>query len=178
MRVKADGTHGGKSKHWGLSEPEGSHWTCPISLIIAFFLILASACPHPATTVEASQRSLWEQELRAADIDFCRETTSRRLDGWMDFFADDAAILHDGITVAGKAELRKYYEPIFANKDFVLTWAPTHVEASRDGSLGYTYGSYEAKNSAEKTHGMYITIWRRIAGQWKVIMDTGSMARR
>jgi len=117
-----------------------------------------------------------EQELLRADIEFCRQTAARRLDGWMDAFAPDAAVMHDGATVSGTEALRKYYEPVFANKDFTLTWTPTNAEASQDGTSGYTYGTYEAKRPGHVSHGMYLTIWRKINGHWKVVMDTGSPA--
>jgi ketosteroid isomerase-like protein len=112
----------------------------------------------------------------AADTEFCKQTAARRLDGWMDAFAPDAAVLHDGKTVNGTQALRAYYEPVFANKDFTLTWNPTHAEASKDGTSGYTYGTYEARNGDRVSHGMYLTIWRKVGGKWKVVMDTGSPA--
>ena len=56
----------------------------------------------------AAQASIWEQELRNADLDFARQTSARRLEGWMDFFADDASIIHDGQTVTGKTALRAF----------------------------------------------------------------------
>jgi ketosteroid isomerase-like protein len=109
--------------------------------------------------------------------DFARQTAARRLDGWMDFFADDASIIHDGQTVTGKNALRAFYQPVFANKDFSLTWSPTHAEASRDGTLGYTVGLYEARNGTAISRGMYTTVWRKVDGRWKVVLDLGSTAR-
>jgi len=131
--------------------------------------------PQPAA---ASRLSRAEKELLAADIEFAKQTATRRLEGWMDAFAPDAAVLHDGKTVSGTQALRQYYEPVFANKNFTLTWTPTNAEASKDGSLGYTYGAYEAKNGDRVSHGMYLTIWRKISGKWKVVMDTGSAAAK
>ena len=96
----------------------------------------------------------------------------------MDAFADDASILQNGKTVSGKTDLRRHYEPIFADKNFILTWTPTHAEAARDGSLGYTYGTYEAKSGNDVSYGMYLTIWRHVNGKWKVVMDTGSLLRQ
>ena len=125
----------------------------------------------------AAQASIWEQELRDADLDFARQTAARRLEGWMDFFAEDASIIHDGQTVTGKTSLRTFYQPVFANKDFSLTWSPTHAEASRDGTLGYTFGEYEARNGATSSRGTYTTVWRKIDGRWKVVLDLGSAVR-
>jgi ketosteroid isomerase-like protein len=130
------------------------------------------AAPPPSTSA-----AVLEKELRDADLDFARQTAARRLEGWMGFFADDASNIHNGLTVSGKTALRAYYEPIFANQNFTLTWAPTHAEAAKDGTLGYTYGNYEARNGAAVSRGMYVTVWRLVSGRWKVVLDLGSAAR-
>jgi ketosteroid isomerase-like protein len=152
-----------------------------LSAIVAVFILAlgaiatrnrVSAAPTPLTNAAAL-----EKELRDADLDFAKQTAARRLEGWMEFFADDASNIHDGVTVIGKPALRAWYEPIFANKDFTLTWTPTHAEAAKDGTLGYTYGDYEARNGAVVSRGMYVTAWRRVNGRWKVVLDLGSAAR-
>jgi len=148
------------------------------SVRLALVVLLVFVSFASAQAQSAAKRTRWEQELRDADADFAKQTTARRLEGWMDFFADDAAIIQGGKTVSGRADLRKYYEAIFANKDFTLTWTPTHAEAATNGSLGYTYGTYEAKSGTDVSRGMYLTIWRRIKGKWKVVMDTGSALRQ
>jgi hypothetical protein len=67
---------------------------------------------------------------------------------------------------------------MFLNPGFTLSWTPTHAEAARNGSMGYTYGAYEARSGTDVSRGMYLTIWRRINGHWKVVMDTGSALRQ
>ena len=126
---------------------------------------------------QSPSRTFLEKELRQADLDFAKQTADRRLEGWMSFFADDASIIHDGQTVTGKDALRAFYQPVFANKDFTLTWSPNHAEASKDGTLGYTYGQYEARNGTAISRGMYTTVWRKVEGRWKVVLDLGSAAR-
>lgn len=138
----------------------------------------ASLEPEPKSPVP-SKSSRYEKELMAADVEFCKQTAARRIDGWMDAFAPDAAVMHDGQTVNGTQAIRAYYEPVFANANFTLTWTPTHAEASKDGTSGYTYGTYQARSGNQVTHGMYLTIWRRdksTGGKWKVALDTGSAA--
>jgi ketosteroid isomerase-like protein len=147
-----------------------------IFLILLSFFAAASLAQRPsvAPLSPAAQASIWEQDLRDADTDFAKQTAARGLEGWMSFFAPDATIIHDGQTVTGTQALRAFYAPIFANKNFSLAWKPTHAEASADGTLGYTYGTYEAKNGDASSHGMYTTVWRRVNGQWKVVLDLGS----
>ncbi|MBZ5507382.1 MAG: nuclear transport factor 2 family protein [Acidobacteriia bacterium] len=149
---------------------------------IALLLLVAVAGsaqkPTTAPLSPAARAAIWEQELRDADLEFAKQTAARRLDGWMDSFADDASIIHDGKTVTGKQALRAYYEPVFANKDFSLRWTPARAEAAKDGTLGYTFGDYEALRGTSVSRGMYATVWRRINGQWKVVLDLGSAARQ
>jgi ketosteroid isomerase-like protein len=140
-------------------------------------LALASAFyqgPAPTPRAKTSQQDSFEKQLRDADLAFSKATSERRLDGFMEYFADDAAILQDGKTITGSQSVRAYYEPLFADREFTLSWTPTKAEASKDGTLGYTYGDYEATRSGKTSRGMYLTIWRKEAGKWKVIMDTGS----
>ena len=155
-------------------------------LAMMVILILVAAVPsqtnsaigatNPAHGTNPDPAAL-EKELRDADLDFARQTAARRLEGWMGFFADDASIIHDGQTVTGKDALRAFYQPIFANKDFNLTWSTTYAEASADGTLGYTYGQYEARSSMGISYGIYTTVWRKVDGRWKVVLDLGSSAR-
>jgi ketosteroid isomerase-like protein len=150
-------------------------------VVLAIFVLALSgtvARNHvSAGFTPATDAATLEKELCDADLDFARQTVAHRLEGWMEFFADDASNIHDGVTVTGKTALRAWYEPIFANKDFTLTWTPTHAEAAKDGTLGYTYGNYEARNGAAVSHGMYVTIWRRVNSRWKVVLDLGSAAQ-
>ena len=136
-----------------------------------------ATAPTQSGGAAALEPSALEKQLRDADLAFAKQTAARGLEGWMDFFADDASTIHDGKTVTGKPALRAYYAPVFANKDFSLTWTPSRAEAAKDGTLGYTYGDYEAKNGAAVSRGVYVTVWRRENGRWKVVLDLGSAAR-
>jgi ketosteroid isomerase-like protein len=144
---------------------------------IAFTLSFASALNQnsvPTPRAKTSHQESFEKQLRDADLAFAKATAERRLDGFMEYLAADAAILQDGKTITGTQSLRAFYEPLFANKDFSLSWTPTKAEASKDGTLGYTYGDYEARRGEKTSRGMYLTVWRKEAGKWKVIMDAGS----
>ena len=147
-------------------------------LILVFALAAAIiAAARSASTMAASAGSArLEQELKDADLKFARETKARRLEGWMDSFADDASTISNGKVITGKAALREYYKKVFADNDFTLTWQPTKAEDAKDSTLGYTYGDYEAKEGVSISHGMYATVWRRDHGQWKVVLDMGSSA--
>lgn len=127
---------------------------------------------------EGQRQSALEKQLRDADLAFAKATQERRIEGWMEFFAEDGAIIREGKALTGKPAIRAFYTPVFADKNFSLSWVPTKAEVSRDGTLGYTYGDAEAKVGDHISRGMYVTVWRRINGQWKVVLDLGSQPRQ
>jgi hypothetical protein len=61
--------------------------------------------------------------------------------------------------------------------DSELTWTPSRIEVSEDGTLGYTWGCYtqvthgkDGKDSVDA--GIYLTIWKRkTGGAWKFVYD-------
>ncbi len=63
------------------------------------------------------------------------------------------------------------------NPAFQLTWEPLQVDVSADGTLGYTWGRYEATERAPDgkttaTPGIFVTIWKRQPdGSWKFVYD-------
>jgi ketosteroid isomerase-like protein len=144
--------------------------------LLGFSIGVIAIVRSTASVSAASSSAALEQQLKNADLDFAKQTAARGLDGWMDFFAEDASTISSGRVISGKEALHKYYAAVFANKDFTLTWKPVRAEASRDGTLGYTYGNYEAKEGVSISHGMYATVWRRDNGYWKVVLDMGSSA--
>lgn len=122
----------------------------------------------------------YRQELLDADSAFDKTTAERGLDGWMSFFADDAQINARTDVVKGKAALRTYYSGMFARPAFSIRWKPLHAEASKDGTLGYTFGvaqisSRDDKGELKKSEGRYVSVWRREKdGSWKVVTDLGN----
>jgi ketosteroid isomerase-like protein len=53
------------------------------------------------------------------------------------------------------------------------TWTPSFADVSVSGDLGYTYGTYELreKASAVSEKGNYARVWKRVLGDWKLVVD-------
>jgi ketosteroid isomerase-like protein len=123
-----------------------------------------------------------KQALMDADKAFNKATTERKLDGWMEFFADDAvriSPLGDKATV-GRDAIRMLDGKMI--EDLRLEWAPVDAGAFADGKHGFTTGKGKAYR---KTDGgaeelvaevVYVTMWRKDGDKWKVILDTGARA--
>lgn len=124
-----------------------------------------------------------EQPLMVADRAWNRTTAEKRLEGWMEYMADDI-MLFSGKPVVGKAAVREIFVPAFADATFELKWEPHHAEMFPSGNMGYTSGRYEMhgkdpSGKAVVNHGSYLTVWRKQAdGSWKVVADGGAPDRR
>ncbi len=137
-------------------------------------LLLCMLCAVPVLAGDAAAA------LMQADRDFDQATAQKGLEGWMSFFADDARLNQRGGPIEGKAAVRAFYAKMFSRKNFSIRWKPLHAEASKDGSLGYTFGeaqiSWEEPNGeTRRADGRYVTVWRRQAdGAYKVVTDLGN----
>ncbi len=119
--------------------------------------------------------------LMDADEQFCNATRERRLEGWMSYFAPDAAIFPIGRpTIDGKEGIRAFYEKVFGDPSFTLEWRPVKADIAASGELGYTYGTSDMKRKDASgkeiaSKGKYTTIWKKQPdGSWKVALDIGT----
>jgi ketosteroid isomerase-like protein len=59
----------------------------------------------------------------------------------------------------------------------VLDWAPSFVELSGDGDLGFSTGPWTfaaSRGEAPSAFGHFVTVWRRpVDGPWQVVVDLG-----
>jgi len=139
-------------------------------------LVVFVFCLHcAATAVDPNSTN----DLMEADRAFARAAAERGIDGWMSFFTEDAArVLGDGRVVVGLEQIRAVDSASFADPEIRLTWDPTDAGLFADGDHGFTKGRFavvrvEAPDGTPPlSEGAYLSIWRRDAGTWKVILDT------
>ena len=116
-----------------------------------------------------------------ADRAFCQATRAKGLDGWVEWFADNAVISQFDPPAIGKDGIRKAYTGMFQLKDLDFQWWPDKAEILPQGEMGYTSGHYQrswsdAKGAKQTRTGNYITIWQKQKdGAWRVIGDYGTV---
>jgi ketosteroid isomerase-like protein len=144
----------------------------------ALMLALGAGSAEGATTKKQNEAI---NAMKKADLAFCEDTKARGLDGWMNWFAEDATAFPPGRDlIHGHAELRAFFSGMFARKDFVIEWAPVQADAAASGDLGYTIGnakySWTDKDGKPVTAtGTYLSVWKKQKdGSWKVAADLGS----
>jgi ketosteroid isomerase-like protein len=148
----------------------------------ALALVVATVSMGAAWTGPGDDDRSVADELMAADRAFAAAAAERGLDGWMEFLAPDAARVDlRGDVVRGTEAIRASDEALFADPQVRLTWEPAVAGAYQGGDLGFTKGRYalvllpedEGADTQTLSAGDYLTVWRRDAGTWKVILDTG-----
>ncbi len=98
----------------------------------------------------------------------------------MESMADDAVLFSAKPVLVGKDAIRAFYQAVFSNPEFLLSWQPTRAEMFPSGDTGYTTGRYElhtkdVKGGLVVRRGSYLTVWRKQQdGSWKVLADGGA----
>ncbi|HWA91508.1 MAG TPA: DUF4440 domain-containing protein [Rhizomicrobium sp.] len=122
-----------------------------------------------------------KEDMMAADKAFSDMSVAKGAHvAFLAYMADDVR-LYDGEhpPIIGKAKVAAYYA---ANPDAPtdrLEWTPIEADASPDGVLGWTRGTWiytgkSADGKDQRATGYYVTEWRRQAdGQYKFTLDIG-----
>jgi ketosteroid isomerase-like protein len=147
-----------------------------INPILLFFLIaLVCACNSGKGKMNPD---VMKEEIASTEKEFEQAAKEKGIaEAFYDFADDRAVILRANDTlITGKENIKKYYQDA-KFKNAVVTWTPSFVEVSADGSLGYTFGNYAWKN-VDKTgkvtafKGVFHTVWKRQPdGKWKYVWD-------
>ena len=145
-------------------------------LLTAVLLVCGPACaPAPP------ESTIFEQELRQADIEFDRAVAEGNIKAFADLIAEDAVFFGATNPVEGRDAVVAAWRP-FLDPDSGLTlrWSPTEVEVGSSGDLGVTRGNYRSTRVAEDGSisfgvGFYVTVWRRSEdARWRAILDIGT----
>jgi len=142
----------------------------PISIIC--LCLLATGCRQAGSTENL------KQELNAAEQAFSDASAQKGFyPAMLDVAADDIALFNSGDTVLRgmafiKENIRKYPD----GKKSTLTWKAEKIDVAASGDLGYTYGWYTltVKDSLGRdkiSKGLYNSVWKKINGVWKLVMD-------
>jgi ketosteroid isomerase-like protein len=148
--------------------------------VLAVTLLLAVVMFANARSSTSAAATANVDTLRQLEADFMKAAADRGAQGYMSFYADDAAELPNGEDMLlGKENIAKTMG-FLDDKNNHLTWTPVHADMAASGDLGYTYGTYEFRSKDKDgkptvEHGKYASIWKKQKdGSWKVVMDMGN----
>lgn len=121
-----------------------------------------------------------KNDMMAADRAFSIMSVEKGAHAAFLAYMDDDVRLYEGPKrpIVGKAAAAAYYEKTTEGPDNQLQWVPVDAEASPDGALGFTRGTWlytaKTKDGTTKATGYYVTVWKRQAdGHYKFTLDMG-----
>ena len=143
----------------------------------------APAQPAAHTTPSAASRQADEQAIRALSQRWLAAVRAKDVDGVMANFASDAVAVYGGRLLTGVAEIRRRQvedlaETAKTRPGFVPSWQTTSVEVAQSGDLAYESGSYDDTWTGGKERGHYLTVWRKVGSDWKVVRDIAVPERK
>ena len=150
-------------------------------LLPVFAAILLGAIVFPSTPMSASSGAKADADtLIRLEADFMKAAAERGSQGYMSYYAEDAAELPNGADMfRGKESIAKTMG-FLDDKNNHLTWTPVYADMAASGDLGYTYGTFEFRSKDKDgkptvEYGKYASIWKKQKdGSWKVVMDMGN----
>lgn len=149
----------------------------PALAVTLFVAVVFFSNAHSSASAAAKADA---DTLRQLEADFMKAAADRGAQGYMSYYAEDAAELPNGeAMLQGKENIAKTMG-FLDQKDNHLTWTPVHADMAASGDLGYTYGTYEFRSKDKDgkptvEYGKYASIWKKQKdGSWKVAMDMGN----
>jgi ketosteroid isomerase-like protein/quercetin dioxygenase-like cupin family protein len=132
-------------------------------------------------TASCAQTVNVEQEkaaLMAADAEWLKN--AKDVDRFVSYFTPDATMAMAGMpAMKGPQAVKTNLGPMMQAPGFDISWKATDAVVATSGDIGYTVGTYAltmnnpaGKPGTEK--GKYLTVWKKVAGAWKVTYDTAT----
>jgi len=92
------------------------------------------------------------------------------------FYASDGAMLNANAPLArGTAAITVAWQKLLSMRNVNLTFASTQLTVSNSGDMAYDVGAYELSFDDDKGMvkdiGKYVTVWKKVGGEWKVAAD-------
>jgi uncharacterized protein (TIGR02246 family) len=134
-------------------------------LIAAVGLFVATMClALPADPTAA---------LKKADADWAATAQNKDVDKFISFLADDVDMSGpEGKWSHGKEAARAEWSQMLKDPATKLSWSAQSAEVSKDGTMGYTRGTWEATMGGKNMNGTYATVWKKQKdGNWRVVVD-------
>lgn len=145
--------------------------------MVRYILFIALVFCGLAGAFSQERRALAKAEILAVEAGFQQMVKDSGVAAaFIHYAAPDAVIHRNDLLVVGRDAIIKY----MANSkmdSIVFTWKADFIDASDDGTLGYSYGKYtftavDREGDAVSSSGVFHTIWRRQpSGEWRFVWD-------
>lgn len=150
------------------------------NLLLTSILVCCSviAMSQPKTDTKADEQAIrslskkWLELTRKNDVAACAA-----------LFADDGVSYGmNQEPFVGPDAIKKHYSDTYEkNPKQDVSWNTDRVDVSASGDIAVEYGKYDVKglgaDGKESDKGRYITVYRKLNGNWKVAADIGTSTK-
>ncbi len=148
--------------------------------VICIFSVITSCAPKYAvkssSSTEQDKRTEALQSLKEADRLWCQSASD--FEGFTSLLDENVVWYFCNMPpLKGRDAVRSFYQRIYENNAFTLTWTPERIDVSISGDMGYTHGTYKvisvgSSENKQEQIGNYATIWRKqMDSTWKVVLE-------
>jgi uncharacterized protein (TIGR02246 family) len=151
----------------------------------------SAACNQPRTSAMARDttataapkvdKQAEEKTIREIGQKWVAMFAAKDTSGMAALFAEDGYEMPPNTqAMKGPDEVRKGTGAMLrTTKDFKLTFEPSTVIVADAGDLAAERGTYKLSFTGPRgkkieDHGNYVTVWKKVDGQWKVLSDINS----
>ncbi len=114
--------------------------------------------------------------IRALSLQWREAINAQNLEACLEFYAPDAIEMQPNApAIVGLPAIRAWFETGLLQPGISNFFEPDTIEVAVSGDLAYDRGTYrfamETPNGRVEDIGKYLMIWKRIDGEWKVVVD-------
>ncbi len=122
-----------------------------------------------------------EDTIRAISDRWNQMMAARDTIGMAQLYADDGMAMPPNTkAMKGPDEVRSGVAAFLnAAKDLSLNWETADIDVAQAGDMAFERGTYKMSMTGPRgtkidDHGNYVTVWKKVDGQWKVAADMNS----
>jgi ketosteroid isomerase-like protein len=137
---------------------------------------LPAANQNSSGSVKHANQEMERASLIMTDRQFSNTSGFRSaIEAFRSYAAPDVRLFrNDHFPFVGKLAASDALVPLTAE----WTWTPAFADVSLSGDLGYTYGTYELRETtgarAVTEKGNYARVWKKASGWWKLVIDVAN----
>ncbi len=133
-------------------------------------MLVCSAC-QPQTDPEQEKARLLQtdRDCAAASVEV------GFVEAYYRYLAEEATVMPPGQNpLSGREDI--YATWTEEAGDDLLEWEPQDGSVSQSGDLGWTWGNWvftttDEEGQSQRSYGKYVFIWKRVAGDWKIVAN-------
>lgn len=148
---------------------------------VAVLSFLVGGCSQPAPApVAGPDLASEERAIRDLDARWLQAAQAKDAAGEAAMFASDGVAYREHVEpLAGPAAYQAYVTKFNMDNPMVnVSWTTEAIRVAESGDLAVQTGEYRlmalGPRGGREDRGRYVTVWKKVGGEWKVAHDIGS----